>query len=442
MPITQSRQKWLLSFILTLSFIAGICLLLAGCTAEKSTPKPKTTLTLWTLQLQEFSAVIQPALAEFEANHPNVKVNWVDIPFSEGEKRVLTAMLSPTVPDVINLNPSFSMLLAKKKALHNLADTALVSKAEAAEYLPVAWQGCQLAGGQFQYAIPWYITTKLRIVNTPLLQQGGKQFEHLPMAESLPQEALTAFKQKTNGAFYVLPDLGSLLKYLFQQNINAFTLDSTTYQPHFMLAQNPTTIKTLEFWQQAYANKNYSSDVLVNGYSAAVQAYQTGKLAVLEGGASLLKSIETNSPAIYANTKVYPLQNKDQTQRRTDILAMVLVVPAKSEHPKLAAELALWLTNTKNQLALAKAAPVLPSTVAGLKDGWFQPSATLEVKSAVEEARVLGAKQLLEATEPFPVLPNQKLVNEAVKDTVQTVLFKQQPIQPALEALDAKLNEK
>ena len=102
--------------------------------------------------------------------------------------------------------------------------------------------------------------------------------------------------------------------------------------------------------------------------------------------------------------------------------------------------MALWLTNTKNQLALAKAAPVLPSTVAGLKDAWFQPSATLAVKSAVEEARVLGAKQLLGAIEPFPVLPNQKLVNEAVKDTVQTVLFKQAPVQQSLEALDAKLN--
>ena len=452
MPITLSRQKWLVSLLLSLSFIAGICLLLTGCNSPPkqmpaSVPK-KIILTLWTLQLQEFSAVIKPALTEFEANHPNVTVNWVDIPFSEGEKRTLTAMLSPTVPDVINLNPNFSMLLAQKKALRNLADEALVSKAEADSYLPVAWQQCQLQG--FQYAIPWYVTTKLRIVNQALINQSDDAFFALPSDidnaknPSFWLDALKTFRTDTQGGFYVLPDLahsGSFLKYLFQRNVNTFTIDKTTHQPHFTFAENPTTLKTLQFWQQAYAQKAYSPEVLVNGYSAAVQAYQIGKLAVLEGGASLLKNIETNAPAIYKTTKILPLHDVNQPTNRTDVLAMVLVVPAKSQHPKLATELALWLTNTKNQLALAKIAPVLPSTKVGLQNEWFQSSATpLAAQSPMEQARRLGAQQLLRATEPFPLLPRQKLVNEAVDDTVQKLLFEQTPVKPALKALDAKLN--
>jgi putative chitobiose transport system substrate-binding protein len=448
MPITLSHKKWLLSLVLSLSLIASICFLLAGCTNTTPSPNPpKTTLTIWTLQLQEFSAVLKPAFAEFEALHPTVKVNWVDIPFSEGEKRTLTAMLSPTVPDVINLNPNFSMLLAQKKAIRNLADETLVSKAQADSYLPVAWKQCQLQG--FQYAIPWYVTTKLRIVNEALINQSDDAFYAIPSdidtAEnpSFWVDALKTFRTDTQGGYYVLPDLahsGSFLKYLFQRNINTFALDETTHKPRFFFAENPTTLKMLQFWQQAYAQKVYSPEVLVNGYSAAVQAYQTGKLAVLEGGASLLKSIETNAPAIYKTTKVLPLKGEGQGSNRTDVLAMVLVVPAKSQHPKLATELALWLTNTKNQLALAKLAPVLPSTVAGLEDGWFQPSKPLAEQLPAQQARVLGARQLLAATEPFPLLPTQKLVNEAVDDTVQKLLFEQTSVKPALEALDARLN--
>jgi putative chitobiose transport system substrate-binding protein len=425
-----------------IGLLLSTSMVLTGCfTATAPHPPSTTTLTVWTLQLQEFSTVLKPLFASFEAKHPNVKINWVDLPFSEGEKRTLTAMLSPSVPDVINLNPTFSMLLAQKKALVNLADETLVSKAQANTYLPVAWKGCQLSG--FQYAIPWYVTTKLRIVNKPLLAKGGKAFTTLPIAESMPVQALKTFKINTNGAFYVLPDLahnGSFLKYLFQRNVLAFRLNAATGKPQFSLATNPTMLNTLQFWQQAYTQGAYSSEVLVNGYSAAVQAYQTGKLAVLEGGASLLKSIETNAPAIYANTQVLPLQNDNQPNHRTDVLAMVLVVPAKSKHPKLATELALWMTNTTHQLALAKVAPVLPSTIAGVQDAWFQPTKPLEQLSPAEQARVLGARQLLHATEPFPLLPQQKLVNEAVEDTVQTLLYKQTPVQPAIVALDAKLN--
>ena len=57
-----------------------------------------------------------------------------------------------------------------------------------------------------------------------------------------------------------------------------------------------------------------------------------------------------------------------------------------------------------------------------------------------QQAKILGAQQLLRATEPFPLLPRQKLVNEAVDDTVQKLLFEQTPVKPALKALDAKLN--
>ena len=77
-------------------------------------------LVFWTLQMGDFSDYMQNVIKEYETQNPNVKIKWIDVPFSEGEKRTLAAVLSNTPPDLINLNPDFSALLAEKGVLHPL----------------------------------------------------------------------------------------------------------------------------------------------------------------------------------------------------------------------------------------------------------------------------------------------------------------------------------
>jgi len=42
-------------------------------------------------------------IATFEAENPDVKVNWVDVPWSAMESKIL-AVSAKTAPDVVNLN--------------------------------------------------------------------------------------------------------------------------------------------------------------------------------------------------------------------------------------------------------------------------------------------------------------------------------------------------
>ena len=84
--------------------------LLTGC-ANKTTEKE---ISFWTLQMGDFAPYINKIISEYEAKNPNTKIKWVDIPFSEGEKRTLAAVMTDCPPDLINLNPDFSALLAQK----------------------------------------------------------------------------------------------------------------------------------------------------------------------------------------------------------------------------------------------------------------------------------------------------------------------------------------
>ena len=95
--------------LISLIFICSLCLI--SCSATHNTQKE---ITLWTLQMGDYSDYMYKIIREYENKHPNIHVKWIDIPFSEGEKRTLAAIMTDSPPDLINLNPDFSALLAQK----------------------------------------------------------------------------------------------------------------------------------------------------------------------------------------------------------------------------------------------------------------------------------------------------------------------------------------
>ena len=82
----------------------------------------QNTVVFWTLQLSSFEKYINNIISEFEKENPKVKIQWIDVPYSEGEKRTLAAILTDNPPDLINLTPDFSLLLAQKNALYSISE--------------------------------------------------------------------------------------------------------------------------------------------------------------------------------------------------------------------------------------------------------------------------------------------------------------------------------
>ena len=106
-------------FILILLII--ICCVFSFLSMKKnSAPIENNAVTFWTLQMNDFAPYINGVISEFEKQNPDIKINWIDVPFSEGEKRTLASVLSDNPPDLINLNPDFSALLAQRGALYKI----------------------------------------------------------------------------------------------------------------------------------------------------------------------------------------------------------------------------------------------------------------------------------------------------------------------------------
>jgi putative chitobiose transport system substrate-binding protein len=85
--------------------------------STKQASSGAATIEFWTMQLQpQFTDYFKNLIATFKAQNPGINVNWVDVPWTAMENKILTAVSAKTPPDVVNLNPDFASQLAGRNA--------------------------------------------------------------------------------------------------------------------------------------------------------------------------------------------------------------------------------------------------------------------------------------------------------------------------------------
>lgn len=419
--------------ISALLFLAVLSLLpigVSGCAQSAPSPSHQITLEFWTLQLDPFKKTLEPMFLEYERTHPNVRIHWVDVPFSEGPKRTLTAMLSGHPPDVVNLNPDFSAILANRNALTNM-NTALPATVRA-KYLPVAWQGATLLKpGQapLAFGLPWYVTSSVTLYNKAILEKAG--FAQPPAQFAELSDFAQQIHQKTGqyGLMPVIAENGNLLKELKKQGI---VLYNTKGRAIFATAQAMEILATyVDMYKQGWV----PAEAITESHQSAVGRFQAGTLGSLSIGPNFLKIVKENAPNIYRETGVAP--QFPQNSPYKDFSLMVLVVPIKSAHPKEAVDFAAFITNAQNQLALAQAAPVLPSVTTALHNAYFQAQSPGDLMA---QGRAISVRQLLSATEAYQIQPTQNAINEIINHYVQLALLGKISPENALRQAQTEIN--
>lgn len=418
--------------LVSLLIFCLIGVLFCSCSSPRSSEplKPEAiTLEFWTLQLNSFADYIEPLIAEYETTHPNVHIKWVDIPFQEAEKRALTVMLSDTVPDVVNLNPNFSALLAQRGTLRDLAND--IPPATKKAYLPIAWQTVQL--GEHLFGVPWYLTSHVLVANNPLLESVGIKAPPKQL-ETFFAVANTFHRQEPN-AYLFMPSVTQGGNFLRELQLEGLAFPEIG-EP-FNLASSALALKRLGEWSKAYQAGNFPAETLTEGHQAALERYQSGSVALLKAGVSLLQQLETNAPDIYKKSEVFPQFPQDRPG--LDIASMILVIPEKSRHPKQALDFALYVTNATNQASFARRVPVLPSH-RGSYEHLDLLKAPSQNASLFERANYLSAKQLTSAKETVKLHPCQAQLNAFIDVAVQESFLQKKTPEEALRWFDKQAN--
>jgi putative chitobiose transport system substrate-binding protein len=374
------------------------------------------------MQLQpKFTDYFNKLIASFEAENPGVKVRWVDVPWAAMENKILTSVSAKTAPDVVNLNPGFASQLASRNAWLEL--DSRVPQTVRQQYLPNIWKDSTLNNKSF--GIPWYLTSRVTIYNKDLLQKAGVSKPPATYAE-LAQVA-RQIKEKTGKyAFFITlvpEDSGEVLESLVQMGVELVDAQGKA------AFNSPTGKAAFQYWVDFYKQGLMPKEALTQGHRRAIELYQAGETSILSSGAEFMDAIAKNAPNIAQASAAAP-QITGETGKK-NVAVMNLVIPRATDKPDVALKFALYVTNTENQLAFAKAANVLPSTIEGLQE--YRRSLTGDGKaSPVEQARDISASQMQDAGVLIPTMKDLNKLQKVIYENLQAAMLEEKTVDRAV----------
>jgi putative chitobiose transport system substrate-binding protein len=421
--------------------VAGVALALgtAACRPPAPPQNAGRTIQFWTLDLApKFNTYIEAVIAAWERQNPGYRVVWTDIPWGSVERKLLAAVFARTAPDVVNLNPLFAANLASKGGLLPLERVLPAGAPQ--DYLPLIWQAGRSAGpeGQpHQFAIPWYLTARITLANTQLLQQAGYSAPPRHWAE-VPAYAEAVRRRTGRYALFVTvvpDDSAELLESLVQMGVTLLGPD------HRAAFNSPAGRRAFAFWTDLYRRGLLPREVVSQGYRRAIELYQSGELAQVGSGAEFLRSIQTNAPQIAAATRPYPPITGAGGE--ANVAVMTLAIPRQSRVAAKAADFALFLTDAANQQRFAEQARVLPSSSGALRQlrwGLEAERPATQPDALVQQARLLSADTLAQARVLVPASPGVKRLQAIVYTQLQRAMLGQISSDAALAEAERQWN--
>ena len=397
-------KKFITLFIIFLSVLT-----LTACSIREDARTKE--VTFWTLQMGDYADYMYKIIRSYEKTHPNIQIKWIDVPFSEGEKRTLASVMTDNPPDLINLNPDFSALLAQKGTLQEIDEEAV------SDFNPEIINA--LKYNDKLYSIPWYATSAITIYNKELFDKSGI----IRLPKTYKELGAISEKVKNNTSAYAyLPTItenDTMVKILNKYGI---TDDYTQAEPVF------------EMYKNLYQKDLIPKESITFTLREALEQYMAGKIVFFQGGANFLTMIKENAPSIYEKTDV--IEQIKGPVGQNDFSVMNFVIPIRAKHKKEALDFCLYLTNAQNQLELAKMTNVIATNNEALSDSFYNDYSTLESK-----ARSISAKQISRITPQLKQRRNQKEINTLVNTAVQSALLNKDSVENILKKLDKDIND-
>ena len=427
--ILKTCKTWALLSLL------GFVMLGVSCSEPAETEGVE--IELWTLALRpRFTTYIEDVIGTFEQAHPGVKVRWVDVPFDALSRKLIAAAAAGQAPDVVNISDLQYARFASLGATRDL--TPLLNFDPTSVYLEGALAPAQIDGKLG--ALPWYLSTQVRFINTQLLKAGGLDADSVGSDWAGLMTQARAYYQETGGFYFSVPLAveSELPVMLIADGKPPFTESDGRLRADLTRGE---VVSFVQAWVDLYREGILPREAATAGHAHVVELYQNGQIAVAVTGANFLSRIASSAPDIFEATAVRPTATGELN--RSHIAVMFLSVTSTSKHPQEAAALAAWLTNPQNQLAFCQLVNILPSTPGVLDDSLFDaPTAehgTAETKIAA--ARSISARSLRSAVAFTPALGTWPDLRRSFDEGIKSALLDGRDVQETLKDIEAEWNQ-
>jgi len=318
------------------------------------------TVEWWTINLQKnFSEYIEKLISDYTDEHPDVTINWVDVPGQDINTKLLAALASDTVPDAVNFGSD--TIGQYTDAMTDLND--YFSPEELGAYQESLVTPLQGPEGQ-QIALPWYNGgARLGLYRTSALEDVGFDPENTPRTWDEALELAYAV-QETTGEYGA--NMMAYTMTVQSEGIPLLDEDGTT-----SAFNTPECIELLEKFKDALDAGAIAPGVLGKDERSYEQSLENEQIAFYPSRVSSdLTNIEKNAPGVYEDLTVAPAVTGPDGINYI-VNQQVFGIPAKSTNKAAAAAWLKWVTDATNLLEFCKLVPIFPSTPASLEDPYF-----------------------------------------------------------------------
>lgn len=397
--------------------IVSIILVLVFGVSALSSQKNENEFVFWTIQLKGVAdEIIEKNIEDFNKTHPEIKVVWIDIPIAETQKRILASTLSSTPPDLVNLNPEFSYLLARHGAVEYFRE-------EDTKNFNKNLQNILRYEGK-PFAIPFYATSPVTLYNKAIYDKCN--IKNVP--QTYDDLLLISDKLKKCAKCESL-SINLNEGEVFPKILNKYEIyDSETL--------NSNGAKPYEIFNNLYSKGYVSKECLTMNHREVIEKYMAENAATVVVGTNFIKSVKENALDVYNKSAIAP--QLTGTSGKYDVSLMNLLIPKKAKNKELAREFALLLTNKENQIALARKTNVLPANKFALEDNYFK---TAKNSDPLEIARITSAKQLNNLIEKEFSPLNKKEINDMINKSIESYLILEEDTNSAIDKISKELEE-
>jgi arabinogalactan oligomer/maltooligosaccharide transport system substrate-binding protein len=406
--------------------IAVLALAASACSSSKSSggspaanadpASVKGTVTWWdTSDATNEAPNYQPIIKAFEAKYPNIKVNYVNVPFSDAKDKFKTAAQSGNgAPDVLRADVGWTPAFAQLGYLQPLDGTPAL--ADAADYMAGPYASDHYNGKI--YGVPQVTDTLSLLYNKDLFAKAGISTPPKTWDE-LKTDAL-AIKAKTgaNGAF--LNAAGYfLLPFLYGEGGDL--VDVTAKK---ITVNDAKALKAVGIAQDLVKSGAAVTDVTKDGYNNMQTAFKDGKAAMVVNGPWSTADDLKGSAFGNADNLGIATVPAGSVKAGAPVGGHNLVVYAGSKNLDASYLFVAYLNSAANQATIAAKNNVLPTRTSAYADPQVSGNKVLSafadpLKSAVGRPPLAGASDLFTPldTDYQAILGGQKSAQDGLNDT-------------------------
>jgi putative chitobiose transport system substrate-binding protein len=277
--------------------LTGVLLLAAvavcGCARTSSTGK--VHIEFWTMSLKpKFTPYFKTLVAQYEASHPDVELEWVDVPWDTLQTKLTAAIVAGSAPALVQLNVPWAYDYALYGALRPIDDLLGTDRSAYTEGAIA-----DLTFNGHVYGFPHYNSVNVMAYNTALFRSAG--ITRVPTTRDEQLAVAKAIKART-GQYGFSPALGKIAGLMLEEGLPLVANGKAVFN-------SPAHVAFVTKLADAYKAGGLLKDKLFSedNFPASIDAYKSGRMAMLEAPPSALTRVRDDAADIYAVTDVAPV---------------------------------------------------------------------------------------------------------------------------------------